>query len=517
MKPRPAVYTVVVLLAVLSVAGFLRSQDGSAQPTRFYVDPDWTGEQTGAPESPWVRLTDRAWETIDKALAESDVTVYFSAREADADANEATTSPISILRTDESTHRLTVDGMSQYNTDDAKPSWEEYAGESRFHIAADYPIGSNKGTKRSHVTIRGFDVVAGTGGRGGQGIHYWGGDHVAIEHCRITKHPDVAHGPGIIFGYAWKADGTPENGGCTDLVIRSNVVHNVYGEGIYIGGSQDVDRPAHADVTIEGNTVYDVAVYGGEGDAIDVKDGSSNVVIRSNTLYMTEAGAGRDGIAMSSGGTIEGNFIYNFGRSGISLSTHWNAHPCRDATAVRNNIVVHTGGNPEYSWDYGIIVSGSDDGDQYTNIGIYNNTICHVQADAGGAGTGLAIRRQATGARVLNNIVYSSADGDFDAEEGCLAEHNHNLYYTPGDDGVVARYGRERFTAAELAEFEPNSLDLDPLFVAVEPPYSPEDFGLRAASPAIGAGVPVGSFTADFFGAVRGAAWDMGAVERGKE
>ncbi len=518
MSPRPAVCTVVVLFAVLSLAGFLYGQDDPAPATRFYVDPDWTGKQTGAPETPWVRLTEAAWDSINKALAGSDVTVYFSAREADSDANEATTSPISILRTDQSTRRLTLDGMSQYNSDDADPSWKEYAGESRFHIATDYPIGSSKGTRRSYVTIRGFGVVAGTGGKGGQGIHYWGGDHVVIEHCRITKHPNVAHGPGIIFGYAWKADGTPENGGCTDLVIRNNVVHDVYGEGIYIGGSHNVDRPAHSNVTIEGNTVYDVAVYGGEGDAIDIKDGSSNVVIRGNTLYMTTPAAGRDGIAMSSGGTIEGNFIYNFGRDGISLGTYWNAHPCRDGTVVRNNIVVHTGGNPEYSWDYGIIVSGSDDrGDQYTNTGIYNNTVCGVQGDARGAGIGLAVRRQATRARVLNNIVYSSADRDFDAEEGCLAEHDHNLYYTPGDGRVVARYGRERFTAAELPGFEANSLSLDPLFVRVEPPYSPEHFGLQAASPAIGAGVPIESFTADFLGAVRGAAWDMGAVERGGE
>jgi hypothetical protein len=504
---------VVVLCAVLSMGGSLRSQGDSAPATRFYVDPDWAGEETGAPETPWVRLTEAAWDRINGTLAHNDVTIHFSAREADADTNETTTSPLSILRTDQSEHRLTLDGMSQYNTDDGRPSWSEYTGDSRFHIAADYPIGSNKGTKRSYVTVRGFDVVAGTGGRGGQGIHYWGGDHVVIEHCRITKHPDVAHGPGIIFGYAWQADGTPENGGCTDLVIRNNVVHNTYGEGIYIGGSHDVDRPAHRNVTIEGNTVYDVAVYGGEGDAIDIKDGSSNVVIRGNTLYMTEPGASRDGIAMSGGGIIEGNFIYHFGRAGITLGTYWNAHACRDGTVIRNNIIVHTGGNPQYSWDYGIIVAGSDDGDQYTNMGIYNNTICGVQTDREGGGSGLSIQRQAVGARVLNNIVYSSAGLDFDAEDGCLAEHDHNLYYTPGDGAVVARYGRARLTAAQLQEFEPNSLAEDPLFVSPQPPYSPDGFRLQAASPVIGAGVPIDLFTTDFFGVERGPVWDMGAVQ----
>lgn len=513
MKPTWLLLGAAIAGVVLGLVGLLGSQAQPVTPIRFYVDPDWTGQQIGAPETPWVRLTEAAWDTINAALADSAVTVYFSAREADVDANETTTSPLSILRADQSEHRLTLDGMSQYNTDDQHPSWSEYDGDSRFHISADYPIGSGQGTKRSHVTIRGFDVVAGTGGRGGQGIYYWGGDHVVIEECRITKHPDVAHGPGIIFGYAWQADGTPENGGCTDLLIRNNVVHNTYGEGIYIGGSHNVDRPAHRNVTVEGNTIYDVAVYGGEGDAIDIKDGSSNVVIRGNTLYMTEPGAARDGIAMSSGGLIEANFIYHFGRAGITLSTYWNAHPCRDGTVVRNNIILHTGGNPQYSWDHGIIVAGSDDGDQYTNIGIHNNTVYGVQADPGGSGSGLAIRRQAVGARVINNIVYGSAGLDFDAENGCLEQHDHNLYFTPGDGAVIARYGRESFTAGQLPQLEPHSLAEDPLFVSMEPPYSPDHFRLRPASPAIGAGVALDTFTTDFYGAERGGVWDIGAVQ----
>ncbi len=49
MKRYPVLAGVVVLCAVLGLAGFLRSQSAPAPVTRFYVDPDWTGEQTGPP------------------------------------------------------------------------------------------------------------------------------------------------------------------------------------------------------------------------------------------------------------------------------------------------------------------------------------------------------------------------------------------------------------------------------------------------------------------------------------
>ncbi|KPJ51845.1 MAG: hypothetical protein AMS16_07310 [Planctomycetes bacterium DG_58] len=484
----------------------------------FYVDPDWQGERSGSAGSPWTRVDPRAWREIDRALAGSDVVVYFSARDADADRNQLSKQSITILRTDPSTHRVTLDGMSKYNADDASPKWLDNRGGTRHEIHHHYPVGAFRGQKRNYVTIRGFKTVAGYG-RGGQGVVYWGGDHVVIEHCEVTKSKDVKHGPGIIFGYAWNADGTAKNGGCVDLVIRNNVVHHTFGEGIYIGGSQDVNRPAHRDVLIEGNVVYDVAAYGGEGDAIDIKDGSSNVIVRGNTLYMTKPGAGRDGIAMSSGGIIEGNFIYNFGRDGITLGTYWNAHACRKGTVVRNNIIVNTGGNPNYSWDYGIKVGGGagikpDHGseDQYDDLAVYNNTVVGVRGDRKREGVGLDISRFATGAKVTNNLIVNSAFLNFLAGPDCLAEHDYNLFHST-TGGLVARYGSQTFTAETLKRFEPHSLSVDPKFVNPSVPYAPEGFRLHPTSPAVGAGVKIDTFDADFFGTKRGGRWDIGAIQ----
>lgn len=480
----------------------------------FYVDPDWENNATGAARSPWPRLDEAAWRTINRRLAVANVTVFLSAREAEEDEDERTTSSISVLRTDKSEHRLILDGMSKYNAGDQAPDWREYRGTSRHHITHDYPINSaTRSEKRSHVTIRGFKLVAGATGRGGQGIAWWGGDHVVIEHCEITKHEKVAHGPGIILNYAWNKDGSAENGGCTDITIRNNVVHAVYGEGIYIGGSHDADKPAHRNITIENNVIYDVAVHGGEGDAIDVKDGSTNVVIRGNTCYMTEAGAGRDGIVCASNCLIEGNFVYNFGRAGISLGTYWNAHRVRAGSVVRNNVVVNTGGNPKYSWDHGIIVSGSEDGDNYTGLGVYNNTICSVRGDREQSGVGLAISRSAKGARVVNNLVCNSAFIEFAAEEGCLDTCEHNLFFSPRADAVLVRHGRRNYTAANLTDLDPRSLGVDPLLISIEPPYAVENFRLREGSPANGAGVKLGSFELDISGKPRGDQWAIGAAQ----
>src|SRR5438309_810862 len=87
--------------------------------TTFYVDPDWGGTQTGAASTPWGSLTGSAWTAINAALASNDVTVYFTARAKASDANFVSTTGIAINRTDMSTHRLTLDGMSQWNSNAA--------------------------------------------------------------------------------------------------------------------------------------------------------------------------------------------------------------------------------------------------------------------------------------------------------------------------------------------------------------------------------------------------------------
>src|SRR5919108_6253230 len=63
------------------------AQSGLAQ-TRFYVDPDYAGTQTGAASQPWSSLSASAWTAINTALNNGNVTVYFSARRAGSDTHQ---------------------------------------------------------------------------------------------------------------------------------------------------------------------------------------------------------------------------------------------------------------------------------------------------------------------------------------------------------------------------------------------------------------------------------------------
>lgn len=487
-------FVLAVLLGVLS-GGF-----AVGEPASFYVQPDALTNGDGSAARPWRRLTDTAWKQIDRALSADDVAVFFCAR-------GSTGRDVPIARTDDSPHRLTLDGMSRYKADEEAATWKENRTAHRHRITARYPIGTGR-TKRNRVTVRGFHLVATCG----QGVAYWGGDHVVVEHCVVTSR-EPEHGPGIIFGYAHHKGDKPGNGGCVDITIRHNTVHHVYGEGIYVGGVEGQNLPGHDGVLIEGNTIHDVAHTGGEGDAIDIKDANRNVVVRGNTVYMTEPGAARDGIVIGGAALVEGNFIYNFGRCGISLGTFWNGFPNRKGAVVRNNIIVNCGGSPRYTWDYGLILGGSRSGDQFSDALICNNTICGIRSDRPGQGTGIEIRREARGTRLWNNLVCDCAGPALNAGRGSLGEHGHNAFFSR-TGGVLVQHGSRRYAAENMEGFEPDALTTDPLLIRPTPPFAPGGFAPKPGSPAIDAARPLPSFDHDFNGATRPAGrWDIGAVE----
>ena len=495
------------VLLVLCVGAASQAADAAQA---FYVDPDSARAGDGSAARPWACLRAAQWAAINQALSAGNVNVYFSARQADADADQATEAAINpIARTDTTTHRLTLDGMSKYNTHDAAPSWADYRGRSRFRIRARYPIGTGK-AKRNHVTVRGFRLIP----TFGQGIAYWGGDHVVLEHCEVRAE-DPTHGPGIHFGYAAQKPPKRGNGGCTDLTIRHNTVHHVFGEGIYIGGVQGQNLPGHDRVTLEYNTVHDVAVYGGEGDAIDIKDGNRHVVVRGNTLYMTRPGTSRDGIVVGGAALIERNFVYHFGRAGISLGTYWNAYANRVGAVIRNNVIVHCGGNPRYPWDYGLILSGSKTGDQFTNARIYHNTIGLIRTDRAGGSIGIEISPFARNAAVGNNLIFECAGAALRAGEGSLGRHDHTLFFS-SQPAVLVLHGRDRYIAADLHRFEAHSLSVDPRLVRTAAPFTARNFAPAPGSPAIDAGSAIVSVEEDLVGKRRpqGKGWDIGAHER---
>src|SRR2546422_192101 len=201
--------------------------------TTYYIAPNSTTAHTGAAAAPWTSLDSSAWSTINTKLATDDVTVYFTARKAASDTNETTTSGIALDRTDTGTHRLTLDGMSQYNTNDAAPSWVAYSGSARFQITSRYPVNSDNFSSpypnRDYITIRGFRIIA----TDGQIAALQGMNNLIFEYNHGSSQAGTTTGPGV-------STGLPNVGAATfpsHIIIRYNTIHDTRGECIYIGGS----------------------------------------------------------------------------------------------------------------------------------------------------------------------------------------------------------------------------------------------------------------------------------------
>jgi hypothetical protein len=260
----------------------------------FYVDPDYAGEGDGSASRPWRALvsspTGPEWSAVNRALAKGPATIYFSAREAREEVSEETTAEVNVLRTDKSAHRLTLDGMSRYNTDDVHPSWRDYAGLCKLRIrilrgALSVGCHSTEPQYPMHyVTVRGFEAT------GSSGRVVFGGSHTVVEHVYI--HDIAAVGANLMLHGSVESDGKESFGRLTDITIRNNRIERGQGEGIYVAGNYRTKAyggwpeygNAHSDVLIEGNTIREAGLNGGEGDGIDVKTGLRNVTIRGNTI-----------------------------------------------------------------------------------------------------------------------------------------------------------------------------------------------------------------------------------------
>jgi hypothetical protein len=107
-------------LIIFACIGFCGAIEAS---TNFYVDPDWAGRKSGTEAHPFAMLDKSAWQKINTALANGDVTIYFSALKADGVTQQSKSWFIQCRRTDYGPHRLTLDGYSFYNSSKTSPNW----------------------------------------------------------------------------------------------------------------------------------------------------------------------------------------------------------------------------------------------------------------------------------------------------------------------------------------------------------------------------------------------------------
>lgn len=492
--------------------------------TNYYVDPDYAGTRTGSASQPWQSLADSgAWTTINSTLASDDITIYYSARNAGSDTNQKSTTAIDIYRTDTSTHVLTLDGISQYNTNDASPSWApyitpsptNYKAASKFQITATTPIqgaaiASNTNCV-NYVMIQGFRLIY--TGFGGQvaNLAYIG--NLIFQYNEGSASTGVFGGPGFIVGPAHGPTCAVDH-----VTVRYNYIHNTYGECIYVGGASPTGdppgtpgaTPSGDDYLIQGNTIESCAQYGGQGDGIDVKEGHTNLRLIGNTIRPALGGYGYDGqcIALDSGQLVDGNYCEAPVNNALAVSAAWDNTVGRDSLVIRNNVFVNlpVDGIRLYgaSGDYG---HGPDATYQWSNTKVYNNSIYLVAGDC------ISIFGPQVNVAIENNILHSCGFNGIKSDTvGLLATHDYNNFYNITRN-ALANAGTNT-TCANITTIETHSVCANPTFVSTSAPYSAKNFMLRAGSPAIGTGLNLsGTFTNAYAGLRRADPWDRGAFK----
>lgn len=251
------------------------------------------------------------WRAVDELLAVGPVHLRFSGSRP----------KLTVGRRDEGPHRLFLDG----------------GGETVL------PGITTEERAVHRVTVRRFEITDG----GAQGVFWFGGDDVVIEHNHVH------HGrgtPAIYLEYSHRSGVTTSG-----FTVRGNHVHDQRGEGIYIGGSEGEDRDSHTGVAVVGNLVHDLRnPWHSKHDGINIKDRLVDVQVGYNVVARTDWG-----IEVASPGLYVGNTVIETQREGFQV-VDW-FQPFRDLKLRDNEVydagqhgmqIVHTAPAP------GLVVEG---------------------------------------------------------------------------------------------------------------------------------------------------------------
>ena len=536
--------------------------------TNFYVDPDWTGRKSGTQAHPFAMLDKSAWQRINTALANDDVTIYFSALKADGMTQQSKPWFIQCRRTDYTGHRLTLDGYSSYNASERSPNWlpnpepdigVAYTNGKVFkstgdgnaalgwyrvdgndfvvhngvvycciesHLAStdnEPGVGANwalywdqngssttewsTGTKykcyakQNNITLRGFETTARTG---------VGGDNLIWEY--IYVHDTTTIGPGMQLQYTSVQSPYVHvvSRPSTNMLFHNFRVERTYGEGFYLGainpetpGSfQAAHGNQHSHVLIENFYIDHPGVNGGQGDAVDVKNGITYLTIRLGEI--TGFGANGNGINVGYSATnvdqhilIERNFIHDstLDNQGAQRAIHAQTGDAPGASlygfngvTIRNNIIANC--------FVGIQFEGS------TNLpatygNIFNNTIYNMSL-----GAALQSFVNMSNTVIENNFVFGGGNPQANiASSGVTSDYNaHDGQWISASEGphTLALSTTQAFAAVVNA--------------------TREDFHPSANSPLNRIGLTLSNFSDDFYQRSRAPGnWNIGAVQVGRD
>jgi parallel beta-helix repeat protein len=315
----------------------------------------------------------------------------------------------------------------------------------------------------SYLTLKGLEIT----GNGGDGVKFDvdPSDHVILEDLLIHD---------IDTGINTKNDSN-------NLTIRNNEIYNTgvnggTGEGMYIGCHDG--SCALSDSIIENNLIHDALPGTSQGDGIEVKFNSQNIVIRDNVIYNMPF----PGIFVYGGGeinTIEGNVVSNC-LEGISAIS--------DAV-VRNNILFNN--------ETGLISFHHEVVPVLENTSFVNNTLFNND-------TGAMLRWQdASNMIFANNAVYSPGKAAIDSNTASQIVSSNlivgSIADSSGDTTDDARFLAGRSAALDFS-------------IAGN-----QDFWPTAQSPAIGNADDAYTPANDFNDATRQSPSDIGAYQRSNQ
>jgi hypothetical protein len=496
-----------------------------ASTTTYYVDSQWAGAHTGAAALPWQTLAGN-WATIHTALASGPVIIYLTARQvgSDIDAIYSATGSLTVQDSIDGTqetgsagNNYTIDGSSFYNTSESSPNWVAYSGASKARIndftQQDCSNGANNpAPKHSNATLHGVHVVMNTNTKGVSIC----GDNVIIEFCELEATANASNGPLLLL--VPTADVNHQGSSCpapklTNVIMRSNLIHDSWGETVYVGAGGDDGAghpalfnsqgyPSHDHVQVNSNIVYNAGTRGtgpshGQGDGIDGKGGLTSFRVKGNIITNCIDGFGADtrAIVIQGGlpGTnedliVEGNFI-NGNKSvdgAIALVNSYGNH--QGSIIIRNNLILND------SRGNGMRIYTTTNLNTFaTNyVEIYNNTVISNAQNAINSDN-------FTGLFVTNNIFVNNNGGSHNLNYGAansFSDYNANSftadYGSEGTHSFTTTLAACNFVNAGLANYH-----------------------LLAGSVLIDVGFTLTAFNYDHDNTVRpqGLKWEIGAYE----
>src|SRR6266704_2515299 len=208
-----------VAIIIVACVLFARAVEAG---TNFYVDPDWTGSKSGTQAHPFAMLNKPAWQKINTALANGDVTIYFSALKADGVTQQSKVWFVQCRRTDYTAHRLTLDGYTFYNSNETTPNWLANPDNNISHAYLNGKVFKIVG---GNNPVNGSMALGWTRVDGNDGVTNGGTTYTCIE--SHVSSSDNAPGTGPNWTLYWDAS-TPAHPAGSITAWQSGVTYRCY-------------------------------------------------------------------------------------------------------------------------------------------------------------------------------------------------------------------------------------------------------------------------------------------------